>query len=209
MGLYRRKGQQIQRALGRPKDPTFVETFAAGSVVPNVGNIFKVRISDIPQFSQYAALYTQYRINWVKVTLLPDYNTSAADQNAAGYNSSIVIPYSGQARIAYAIQDSPDQILPASEAVVLQDNGAKVKVLGSKWSCSFKPVPDVAVTNAANVPVYTRQRYKQWFNFDTVTTGNNPQHGSVVAWITLPGSAGITMKFNVYYKVSVTYRDPR
>lgn len=213
MGLYRRKGMQIARALGRPATPTFVETYAKGQVQNGTGLLFKVRVSDIPQFSQYADLYTQYRINWVKVTLLPDYNSSSADQNSAGYNASIAIPYSGQARIAYAIQDSPNQVAPASEAAVLQDNGAKIKVLASKWSCSFKPVPDVAQSTTAGNAIFTRQKFRQWFNMDTVTVGNNPEHGSVVGWITLPGppapSPPTTMNFNVYYKVSVTFRDPR
>lgn len=208
MALYRRKGAMIRRALPRTPDPTFVETYSKGTV--GVGaSIFKIRVSDIPQFGQYADLYTQYRINWVKVTLLPDYNTAAADQNAATYNASLPLNYSGLARIAYAIQDSPNQVAPASEAAVLQDNGAKVKVLASKWSCSFKPVPDVAQSTPAGVPIYTRQKYRQWFNMDTVTVGNNPEHGSVLAWITLPGVAGVNMQFNVYYKVSVTFRDPK
>lgn len=212
MGLYRRKGMMIRKALGRGPDPTFVETFAKGQVTNGTGLIFKVRVTDIPQVGQYADLYTQYRINWIKVTLLPDYNSASGDQNSAGYNNSIGIPYSGQGRIAFAIQDSPNQVAPASEQAVLQDNGAKIKVLGSKWSCSFKPVPDVAQSTPAGNPIFTRQKFKQWFNFDTVTTGNNPEHGSCLAWITLPGSMGpppVSMKYNVYYKVSVTFRDPK
>lgn len=213
MGFAARKGRYVRRSvgLGNPS-PTFVETYSASRILvgpAGLGQVFGGRISDIPQIAQYANLYKQYRINWMKIMLVPDYNTLSSDPNASSYNNSIPIGSTGMGRIVYAIQDSPDVAVPANEATVLQDNGAKIKPIGPKWSCSFKPVPDVQqVTTAGNI--WSRQKYRQWFNFDLVTTGNNPFHGSVQAFLTQPAiGTGLNMFYNVYYKVSFTLRDPQ
>lgn len=211
MALAGRKGRYIRRAvgLGNPS-PTFVETFKGTDAVAGVGGVFASRISDIPQVAQYNTLYKQYRINWIKVMIVPDWNSTAADHNAGQYNASSAIPSFAQARIAYAINDSPQTQAPATEAVLLNDNGCKIKPLGPKWSASFKPVPDVAVTAATGNPIYTRQKFRQWFNFDLVTTGNNPLHYGISYFITqLVSGNPDPVKYNVYYKVSFTLRDPQ
>lgn len=208
-----RKGRYVRRTvgLGNPS-PTFVETYSPGVI--NVGNgglgqVFGGRITDIPQLAQYANLYKQYRINWMKIMLVPEYNTLSSDVNASAYNQTVPgVSSGGMGRIVYAIQDSPNVAVPANEGVVLQDNGAKIKALGAKWSCSFKPVPDVQQTTAVG-SIWSRQKYRQFFNFDLVTTGNNPFHGAVQAYLTLPATGGLIVSYHVYYKVSFTLRDPQ
>lgn len=205
----------VRRALN--PTPTFVETFKSSSIIElnggaGVGSVFKVRISDIPQVNQYYTLYKQYRINWVKVMLIPKLLTSQGDPNAIDYNLSLPIGWMGNARIVSAIQDSPDVGVPASEDDVLKMNGCKIQSFKSMWSKSFKAVPDVALGNAAGNPVWAKQKYRQFFNFDTVTSGNNPEHGAVCAYITLPGavsSASVKQTYYIYYKVNFTLRDPQ
>lgn len=213
-----RKRRQIGRALPKVGEPVFVETFRArqqNMVVPSGGGLgaaFKIRFTDIPQWQQYEQLYTQYRINWVKVMLLPQYDTTSSDANAANYNATVPAPHVGMARIVYAVQDSPNVQVPANEDDVLQDNGAKIKAIRSKWSCSFKPVPDVTQQTAVG-QIYTRQKYRQWFNIDRALVGNNPEHGAVAAYISLPGSLApnptTTITYHVYYKVNFSLRDPK
>lgn len=213
-----RKGLRIRRAINYNPMPTFTETFqkAADNVLviagsPGTGSCFKVRISDIPQVAQYMNLYTQYRINWVKVMLLPTYDSTSNDHNAAEYNRTTAIPYQGMARIVYSIQDSPNEQVPANEAEVLTDNGCKIKAFKSKWSCSYKPVPDVK-QDTTDGTIYTRQKFRQWFNYDAVNTGNNPQHGAITSWITLPGDPLLrdsSLSFYCYYKVNFSLRDPK
>lgn len=200
-------------------NPTFTETFlkTADNVLvtagtPGTGSVFKVRISDIPQVAQYMTLYTQYRINWVKVMLIPNYNSAGADHNVADYNRLNATPYQGMARIVYSIQDSPNEQIPVSEAEVLSDNGCKIKAFKTKWSCSYKPVPDVKQSTGDNNAVYTKQAFKQWFNYDPTLLGNNPEHGAVTSWITLPGDPTLrdsTLSFYCYYKVNFSLRDPK
>lgn len=216
MMLYRRKGLAIRRSvgLGNPT-PTFVETFAAPArAVANLGGVFSVRISDIPQVAQYFQLYKQYRINWVKVILVPDYNYDIAEPNQGAAN--VLAPggslgAQGMARIAFAVNDSPQLQVPPNEAFVLSDNGCKIQTIRNKWSCSFKPVPDVAVIGTAANPVWARQKFRQWFNFaDPVTPGDNPIHYGVSYYITQGVNAPANpAQFNTYYKISFSLRDPQ
>lgn len=199
--------------------PSFVETYKSDGVITlspggSVGVAFKVRITDIPQVNQYAALYKQYRINWAKVMLIPKIDTAGVDPNAANYNVSAALPWWGTARIVHAINDSPNIAAPASEQEVLECNGAKIKAFRSKWSCSFRPVPDLAMTNTATGgQVATRQKMRSWLNFDTTSTVNNPEHGAVSAYITIPGNAGVGDPFQqvyyIYYKLGFSLRDPK
>lgn len=215
-GPIRRKKQRIYRTA-MAKNPTFVETFHSKDStygdfqIPagaGIGRVFKVRISDIPQFAQYANLYTQYRINWVKAIVVPDFNTTATEENASQYNTTVPTNYYGMARVVHSIQDSPNQVAPATEQAVLEDNGCKIGALRSKWMCSFKPVPDISETTAVgSIPV--KSKFKSWYNFDTALTGNNPLHGAVTSYWSLPGGGGGQLNCSVYYKVSFTLRDPQ
>lgn len=210
------RNRRIRRAV-LSNQPTFVETFALprdNMFVPvssGSGKYFSVRIQDIPQVSSYANLYTQYRINWVKVMLIPQYNTSASDVNAGEYNASVAVNSVGMARIVYSIQDSPGQTAPTTENEVLEDNGCKIKAMGSKWSCSFKPVPDITQNLASGSVIPVKAARKQWFNFDTANPTNNPLHGGVKAYVSLPGTTSATagVTWFAYYKVSFSLRDPQ
>lgn len=217
-----KKGRYVRRTVGSLNpQPTFVETFKSDNdtvVVPaggGVGKAFKVRINMIPQWGQYEALYKQYRINWVKVMLIPQTDGTAADINAFSYNYGQTLAGQGMGRIAWSIQDTPDVNDPPSEAAVLSDNGAKVRPFKSMWSCSFKPVPDLAMNNNGGQNVYTKQKYRQFLNFITDTVGNNPLHGAVQTFISLPGAAigpsapASTQTYHCYFKVNFTLRDPK
>lgn len=216
--LPKRKRRQIKMNIRRRvfnPMPTFTETFALprdNLVIPaggSLGKVFKISMSDVPQHPQYMNLYTQYKINWVKVMLVPSFNTQAADANG----TPLLAGQIGMARIVYSIQDSPNEVTPTTEAEVLADNGAKIKSFGTKWSCSFKPVPDVALTvlNSTGV-IPTKIRKSQWFNYDDTTVANNPDHGAVTTFITVPGLAGTegkSMSYTCYYKVNFSLRDPK
>lgn len=213
-GIYGGRGARgrIMRALN--PTPTFVETYSKGVITcpggaGGLGGVFSARITDIPQVAQYANLYKQYRINWIKVMLVPVYDDISADRNAAQYNATIPTGYAGMSRIAFAINNSPQLAVPGTEAAVLEDNGCKVKPIGSLWKCSFKPVPDVGVTAGTNGnAIYTRSRYRQFFNFDTQTAANNPLHYGITYWISVL-NPGLDVNYNVYYKVNFTLRDPQ
>lgn len=212
-GAGLRKLRMVRRVVVR-NQPSFTETFAYRAknmtvTTAGLGQYFDVSIQNVPQVAQYANLYTQYRINWVKVMLIPQWNTNSSDFNAATFNQNNTIDSVGMARIVYSIQNSPGQSAPTTEDEVLEDNGCRIKSVGSKWSCSFKPVPDMVQTNGAGGIIPVKNKSNQWFNFDTATPANNPKHGGVKAFISLPGTLSTAIVFNAYYKVSFSLRDPQ
>lgn len=206
------KALAIRRTIGGGNQPTFVETFRklVGSpavpqqITTNGGVVFSMNINQIPQIAQYSNLYRQYRINWVKVMLLPEYN-SFDPAAAVGVAGQSTLP-----RIVWAINDTPALVPPATEAELLEDNGCKIRTISNKWSCSFRPRPDTQTLFAGGAQnVSTRQKFAQWFNF-TEGGAIAPEHFGVSAYISQQVTgAGIPMQFDVYYKVSFSLRDPQ
>lgn len=204
-----RKGKvRAQRSQLRPRRnirpsmmsrlPTVTETFTrTAPVTSNLGGVFKIAIDEIPQLAQYTNLYRQYRINWVKFMLVPNYNSFDGTGAAPG-----VVAMS---RIAWAINDTPRVVPPISESDVLEDNGSKVRTLASTWSASCKPVADVSLSTATGlVPVKASRRF---YNF--LPAGQNPDHGGISYWITTAAASGSFSQFNVYVKVNFSLRDPQ
>lgn len=202
-------GGRMRRRMGFNPMPTFVETYSAGQIVANAGGQFTARISDIPQINDYQQLYQQYRINWIKVTLVPDF--SGTDPNTYAQNFVGGIPATANARIAWAINDTPALANPVNEADVLTDNGAKIRTLASMWSASFKPRPDKFTGTVAGGPgVAVREKFNPWLSFaDPVVPANNPIHRGISYWITALTAGGGTQAYHVYYKVSFSLRDPK
>lgn len=193
-----------RRRLTYNPTPTFTETFRRSTQL-NVGyggGLFQVKINDIPQIADYQALYQQYRINWVKVTLIPDF-TSYDPSTYLVAPASITAP-----RIAWAINDTPAQVAPTSIDDVLSDNGAKIKPLGAKWSCSFKPRPDKFTGDATGGSgVAVRERNQSWLSFADFLV--NPLHNGVAFFIDYVATGSASQRFNVYYKVNFSLRDPK
>lgn len=198
-----RMGKQMYNPL-----PTFVETFqpldSQGRPVPiaaNAGGTLAVRITDIPQVAQYANLYNMYKVNWVKVILTA--RSNSIDQSAwlaTGRGNQTPIMY-------YATQDTPFAPNPATVQDVLKMNGARIKPLITYWSKSFKPTAAVQETTAGGV--VNKREVKQYYTFDTVTTGNNPLFQGIAYFIACAIQGSDTPLFDVTYKVCFTLRDPK
>lgn len=205
------------RARGRmrPMGPTtFVETYTPqqGNVIPsNAGGNFAVRISDIPQIAQYQALYRQYRINWVKVILVPEFAGTGVDINQAYANNAAGLLTAGLARIAWVKNTTPAVANPLNEQEVLEDNGCKVRPLRSMWSASFRPVTDKYTGDAAGgAGVAVREKFRGFLSFaDPLLPGNNPLHYGISYWISHQNAAPAAQTYKIYYKVSFSLRDPQ
>lgn len=215
MAKYRKRfpARRIYRpGLGRAllaSTPTFTETFAQQQVVlGNAGGRFSVNIGQIPQVGQYSQLYRQYRINWVKVLLVPEQAGDSGDVNTLFQNNAGAIAVAGLARIVFAVNDTPGLPAPAQEADVLIDNGCKIRPIRSKWSASFKPVVDAQLVSGGVASVGTRQRFKPWLNF--AAAGQvDPTHYGISYWISHYAPGGALQSWKVYYKVNFSLRDPK
>jgi len=201
---YRRGLFRGRRMFHLNPSPVFTETYTLTSLNPNAGGVFRFSMDQIPQLGQYSGLYQKYRILKASLHLLPEYNSF--DQNQAETNSALTRTYFGLSRVAWAVNDTPNTNAPTSEAVVLQDNGARVKALstgGIRMGC--RPVPS---TNDANNVAMTFN--KKYINFNT--SGPNIAHSGIAYWLTQQVSGGAPATANVaivYVKLTFQLSDPR
>lgn len=157
-------------------------------------------MDEIPQLAQYSNLYRQYKINWAKITILPDTNV---------YDGATTMTASGMPRVAWAVNDTPAVAPPASESDLLQDNGAKVRPLTNQWACSFKPVPNIAVSDAtAGTLIPAKPRRSMFLNF---AAGHpNPQHFGISYWISQAHAGGVPpSSYTLIVKINFSLRDPQ
>jgi len=194
---------RVARALN-PR-PVFTETYTGPVLTPNSGGVFKFNIGSIPQISQYNNLYQKYRILRAQVILVPQYG--AEEQNAAEYNAANNVYSHGLGRFVFAINDSPGLLAPASESVVLQDNGVKIRAVKTMVKMSCKPVP---LFEDANGILMTTK--KNWLNFQLPPAPANADHFGITWWYTQP-FLGTTPQTNndliSYVKLTFQLADPR
>lgn len=199
----------FKRAITRSFNPSpiFTESYVqTTNLTVNGGFLLTTDIGKIAQIGQYSALYTKYKILGAKFMLMPYYQAGSSDQNAVSYNNSQGQPFTADARIVYAIQDSPNQAAPVSENAVLQDNGCRIRMLKNKLVIRTKPVPQLQLANG----IFETERSSPFINFDT-TAGVAPLHYGVVGWISQPnsGSHAMSQQVVVYVKLTFQLKDPR
>lgn len=173
---------------------------------------FQVSIGAVPQLTQYANLYTQYKILKAQFILMPSW--SGEELNNAVTNAATGRAASESARFTYAINDdAADTLPPGTEAQVLQDNGAKIKMLTKPIKITCRPKPVLSMTNpysTAVIPV--QQKYAPWLAFDG--DGKNINHVGI-DWVATKNTAfpGPDPAFvniaQVYCKLTFVLRDPR
>jgi len=206
--MYRRR----LRTMLNPQ-PVFTETYAltqAGVSTPyvleaNGGGILSVRISDLPQVAQYSALYQKYRILKATFICLAQWNSEASDINSSSYNQTIGAGNSGMSRLVFAVNDTPNQVVPANETQVLTNNGCKIVSGKPKIVMSCRPVPN---TDDANGVVLTQGR--KFINFNT--GGPDITHFGIAWWNTQPFFGAfqtLNLGYRVYVKLTFQLADPR
>lgn len=202
--LYRPAGRMYRAGL---KPTTFTETYRYGTIsnpaggTGSVQGIWKVRMLDLPQLSEYAALYNQYCIKRVQLTIVPSYNVFDSNNAPTATPSAITAP-----RLVYAINDSAQQPVPASESDVLTDNGCKIVMLTRPVKISFRPVAEVAMGISTGGFVSESKRTR-WLSFV------NPEvlHAGVSFAITqfVNSTVDNDPMATIYAKITFGLRDPK
>nr|WAE42897.1 MAG: capsid protein [Cressdnaviricota sp.] len=204
LGIYR--GRRLMRFA---PSPTFTETFKHGSLLPNAGFMLAPRISQIPQITQYNALYQKYRILKVQYLIFPTW-TGGENQNTAIFNSASgpSVPPGltsvGTSRFVHVVDNSPDQSTPISESAVLTENGCKLSFLDKMKKLRCRPVPDLKDANGNALTMKGK-----YINF---AGGGNPDitHYGIRGWITQEISTGTSaIKYEVYCKLTFQVAEPR
>lgn len=205
MGLRRRKPFRRQR----PVIHHYNECFSLGPLYVNApsgtGSEIGIKMTDLPQLSAYEELYTQYKINGVKLVFVP--RITSTDGSTLQNN---VVSGIANSRFVYAIQDSPEFSVPTSEMSVFAMNGVKVRSLSRPLTIKYKPVPrldqlDGTTTNPIGVGAKS-----QWICFDS--HGDDLLHYGVSYWLTVPTNSVSSYPLavaDVYAYISFACRDPR
>lgn len=198
--IRRRRANLRPRVMSRL--PTFTETIVRPArISANAGNVFSVSMDEIPQLAQYTNLYRQYKINWAKISILPDYNS---------FDGAQTLTAGAMPRIAWAINDTPLVSAPVSETDLLQDNGAKVRPLSNQWAASFKPVPNLAMPVAGAVQLIPVKPARSMFLSFAPGGTPNPQHFGISYWITQALAGGAPpSSYTLIVKINFSLRDPQ
>ena len=142
------------------------------------------------------------------MVLLPKYGP--AEPNAAlGGVTSVDLQ---NVRVAYAINTTPDKLVPTSELDVLTDNGSKVIVGHKRITVSCRPKPDLCMKDAfSNAFPAVRRRGLTWLNFNNPGTGSNGEtieHDGIAYWISQGNTAIAPFDaFDAYYYITFSVRD--
>lgn len=185
--------------------PTFTETVALTDLTTGTtgtrAGLLAVAMNSIPQYTDYQALYNQYCIRSVQFILMPEFDQYDSNNSSTATVSAVTAP-----RFVYSINDSAQQITPASEADVLQDNGAKIRMLDKPIRIRCRPVAQVAFTDSNGNPTY-ETRKSRWLSLANAGTAH-----SGVAWAltqTVPNSVLSLPAVKVYAKITFSLRDPK
>lgn len=158
------------------------------------------KLRDLFNVANFTGLFDMFKISGVKLTIVPQFNTSSVLDANAGIGGNV-----GNLPILYiAPNRSPWSVAPTSVQDVLNDDGCKVIRLDKKVSFYLKsPAPQIVDGAGTGVPVMTNVGTRLW-----LTTGGNGQtvdQTSVLhfghRWsIENTNSTGITVKvYATYY----------
>jgi len=202
--------RRVNRRVARPRvfnpAPVFTESYALLNETtgnpyvmnPMSGGVLSVNMNQVPQLAQYSNLYQKYRILKAVFICIPAWSTESSDPQVA---ATI-----GLSRIVYAVNNTPALAAPATEAVVLQDNGCRILCGKPKIVMSCRPVPNTLDANGIQTTLN-----KKYINFNTVAANNTPHYG--ISWYhSQPGTAvptGNGVPYYVYVKLTFQVSDPR
>jgi len=194
-----RKYATIRRGI-TAYQPSFSETFNAGTIQAGAGNIFSVRFNQIPEFQNYVNLYNCYQIRSVQVLLLPTQVVNT---------QSLAVPVDPP-RIAFAVQSTSQIATPTSELDVLNDNGCKIRLLTKplKIRGSMRPQLGEQDNTTGNlVPITESNKRSKWIA--TTERGVAVEHSGITYWLTQNYTTAQVSEVNVFFKVFFAMRDPK
>lgn len=197
--LAYRKGRRTAMST-----PMFTETYAGTPIVYNATTpgqslgLISNKLSDIPQIADYTNLYNQYCIKRITAIFIPAYNVF--DQPGALAASAVAAP-----RFVYSVQDTALVVPPTTEAQVLSDNKAKIKMFTKPVRVSWVPRAQAAdaLTSGGFVAV---NRSNAWYN--TAVGANVLHNGLQYAFTNDVALSGNPVLAQVYFKVTFALRDP-
>lgn len=178
----------------------------ADGVTTQPGQVWNIAFNSIPQWKDYQALYTQFKILAMKFTYMPIYNSYEVNQSLVNQGSGGT--YQTVPQFSFAIQDSTNCPAPVNQLDVLAQNDCRSVNFTKpiKVTC-YKPQPEtfIATSGSGNVG-YDK---KAWLDIDQA---NTVYHNGIRTYVQCHGLSGIVpgnVIGKVYCKVTFALRDTR
>lgn len=162
-----------------------VTAYNNGGVTTNAATAFSFKLSDLPQYTDFTALFDQYKITGVKLDFIPFADNVSWE--VASNGASISAP-GGPLMIA---TDYDDVSLPASASEMLSRQNVKVIPVGRRYQMFLRPKYNDVANTAAVVPSS---------GFIDCDTAAAPHYG-VKCWMAAPNIPNT----NFTYQVWATY----
>lgn len=188
-----RRFRNISRVAATSSQPIFSEMYKMDEITAGTGGTFTFSMSQVPEHANYGVLYRNFRILKAQVLIIPNHNVS-----------EVTVSPVGLGRFTFAVNNSPNVPDPTTEADVLVDNGAKVKMLTRPMKINCTPYAQLTQGVLGGGTTFT-SRSKQYLDFDS---GQTTPHKGISWWYSNNGS-GANQTAQLYYKVTFQLRDPR
>lgn len=161
----------------------------------NVSYVFQ--LDDLPNYTEFTALFEQYKINAVKLTFLPSYTSSDANQATANAASGAVFQF--QPRI-YTVIDKDGNPTVSTEPAVLQRNDARMITQPYKAFSIYirKPCVQFEVSSGLGF-AQAAPKASPWLDCENYAVNH---HGAAIAGA-LPAGSSVTA--GLQYQVLATY----
>lgn len=219
-----RRSRQYRGYGRRPNTPVFSETYVCGTECPGLNADGEVLIGSsttgqgvrlitamnkIPQNGSYSALYNGYKILKAVFTIIPRWTGESLNQ--AENNIDAGAPAFETPRIAQSVQDltADVSVAPASEDIVLRENGCKVKMFTKPIKIKARVKPNlIQVVGPSATPATVFSDKNPYISWDLY--GPTVPHGTADVFIsTNQVPSGYLSVAKVYCTVTFALRDPR
>lgn len=179
VGRKMRPWRRARRVLRQPvqyfKRSTYTQTFQVTSTAGFTSNAVVFRLSDIPNSSEFIGLYDQYKINAVKVQVIPRINSAEIAQ-AVSQVASVI--------------DYDDSVVPANMNTLVQYQNFKLTQGTKIHSRYLKPKISIPTTGAG-----TMVAKSQWLD---VATPDVPHYGIKYGFPQTPNAQTFDIKIDFY-----------
>jgi hypothetical protein len=160
------------------------------SVGANVYGAYSFQANDLTEISSFAALYDQYRFDWIEIQLFPLNQLPTATAGTV------------QAPTAYIAIDYDDDTAPTSVAQVLDYENVNFMQCGQKFNCRFKPHVNLAMITATPTTQSAGSTDNQWIDVSTL----NIKHFGVK--YALP-SFNMCSSWQVLFRYTMSFKNMR
>ena len=159
-----------------------VTAYNNGGVTTNAASAFSFKLSDLPQYTDFTALFDQYKITGVKLDFIPFADNVSWE---VASNGAAVAAPGGPLMIA---TDYDDVTLPASASEMLSRQNVKVIPVGRRHQMFLRPKYNDVANSAAVVPS------SGFIDCDTATA---PHYG-VKCWMAAPNVSNTSFTYQVW-----------